>query len=97
MLKIREDFNIKELEKYKIYPEYVCNTRTGETRVRAFTTECLKFEKLRFEKIYKKITSIFWKNTSSEEYILRLNTEIGEMIDLDTLYDLIKADIVIKE
>ena len=38
MLKIKDNIDLKELEKYGIYPYYICNTRTGETRVTALDT-----------------------------------------------------------
>lgn len=49
-----------------------------------------KFEKLRFVKKIKRIAK-------SSKYVLIINNKTSEMLDLDTLYDLIQADLVVKE
>ena len=49
-----------------------------------------KFEELRFVKKIKRIAKL-------HGYVLKINNEVSEMLDLDTLYDLIKANLVVKE
>lgn len=95
MLVIDKNVSLEELKKYNIYPEYECNTSTGETRIAALTTPIYRWERLRFKKITKKIAEITIINHREPyEYALELNKDINNLIDLDTLYKLIKAGIV---
>ena len=94
MLKIKDNVDLKELEKYRIYPVYECNSNTGETRIREYVTDDYRFEKLRFVKKRKRIAGIWY--TDINECILKLNNVSGQMIDIDTLYDLIKDGLVEK-
>lgn len=73
-----------------IYPEYECDTQIGKTQIKAFTTRMYKFEELHFVKKIKRIAKL-------HGYVLKINNEVSEMLDLDTLYDLIKANLVVKE
>lgn len=81
-----------------MYPEYECNTRTGETRIKAFTTNEFKFEKLRFVKKKRRIARIVPRLRISkyydQEYIWEIDNNVDTIKDLDTLYNLIKADLV---
>lgn len=90
MLKINPKKDIKELEKFGIYPIYECDKRTGKTRIKALCTDEYKYEKLFFKKKTKKIA----RKTG---YELEIDNQTNEIIDLNTLYDLIKADMVVKE
>lgn len=94
MLKIKDNIDLKELEKYGIYPYYICNTRTGETRVTALDTSEFTFRKLSFKKIKKRIATIYYKTQDS--WFLKLEEDRKELVDLDILYDLIKDGIVEK-
>lgn len=90
MLKIKDDVNLKELEKFGFKPKY--DEDTGKIKA---------YEKIKKEKKYMGLgitrttikgkirifrrTDIEWKINPYNEYI-----------DVDTLYDLIKADLVEK-
>lgn len=93
MLKIREDFNIKELEKYGFKPRY--DEYTGEVVV--YEKICEENEYLGLTVVLKQIKSrirIFKKYENEKIWIINNRKDY---FDLDTLYDLIKADIVVKE
>ena len=99
MLKIIDNADLKELEKFGIYPEYICNTRTGETKIVAYTLdERMTFNRLKFKKKTKRIANIKPKSLYIEpvEYELVLSEEPDERIDLDKLYGLIKAGLIEK-
>lgn len=91
MLKIKDDVDLKKLEKFGIFPEYECDIRTGQTRVKCCSTTRLKFERLLFKKVKKNIIKRVFSYTKYD-FILALTDEI----DLDKLYDLIQADLVEK-
>ena len=98
MLKIKDDVDLKELEKFGIYPRYECSETTGETRIKELNTHYYTFEKLRFKKKKKILARLRPKNLSLTpfEYVLVIENEIDKLINLDILYDLIKADLVEK-
>lgn len=91
MLKIRDDVDLKELEKFGFKPKY--DENTGKIRA---------YEKIKKEQEYiglrvtietiKNRIRIFRKN--DKEW--RINPLI-DYFDVDTLYDLIKANLVVKE
>ena len=91
MLKIRDDVDLKELEKFGFKPKY--DENTGKIRA---------YEKIKKEQEYiglcvtietiKNRIRIFRKN--DKEW--RINPLI-DYFDVDTLYDLIKANLVAKE
>lgn len=92
MLVIDKNVNLEKLIEYGIHPEYECNPRTGETRIVSLTTSEIKWKKLKFEKMTKKIAIL--SPTGEQDYVLQLNENIDNLIDLDTLYKLIQAGIV---
>ena len=94
MLKIKDNVDLKELEKYGLYPFYEVNTRTGETRIKEINTTEFKWEKLKFVKKEKSIAEIWY--TSEKSWVLKLSNVEEKLIDLDTLYDLIKDGLVEK-
>lgn len=49
MLKIKDNVDLKELEKYGIYPNYICNERTGKVYINGLSQE-LKCGFLGFKK-----------------------------------------------
>ena len=91
MLKIRDDVDLKELEKFGFKPKY--DENTGKIRA---------YEKIKKEQEYiglcvtietiKNRIRIFRKN--DKEW--RINPFI-DYFDVDTLYDLIEAGLVVKE
>lgn len=94
MLKIKDNVDLKELEKYKIYPEYDCNTRTGQIYISGYSTEEYKFDRLVFKKERRKLTRV--KDFKNGKFVLEIDKEKITELDLDKLYDLIKADLVEK-
>lgn len=90
MLKIRDDVNLKELEKFGLKPKY--DENTGKIRA---------YEKIKKEQEYiglcvtietiKNRIRIFRKN--DKEW--RINPFV-DYFDVDTLYDLIKANLIVK-
>lgn len=92
MLRIKENVNLKELEKFGFKPKY--NEDTGE--VRAYQKKCEKdiggllisiTETTSLIRIYKA-----FKGKKTEWRINRYN----DYFDIDTLYDLIQAGLVEK-
>lgn len=91
MLKIKDEVDLKELEKFGFKPKY--DENTGKIRA---------YEKIKKEQEYiglcvtietiKNRIRIFRKN--DKEW--RINPLIN-YFDVDTLYDLIKANLVVKE
>ena len=94
MLKIKDDIDLKELEEYGIFPCYICNTRTGETRITALDTSEFSFKRLSFKKNKKRIATIYYE--SEDSWFLKLEEDVENLVNLDTLYDLIKDGIVEK-
>lgn len=91
MLKIKDNVDLKELDKYKIYPHYVCNEKTGKVYIDGFGQDlCYGF--LGFKKKRKKITHIIDFKEDKFEFVLN-NTDY---VELDLLYDLIKDGLVEK-
>ena len=94
MLRIKKDVDIKELEKYGIYPKYECNEKTGKTRIYALDTSEFSFRKLIFKKNRKRIAKIY--SRTYNDWFLKLEEDTKELVDLDILYDLIKDGLVEK-
>lgn len=94
MLKINPEKDIKELEKFRIYPVYECNERTGKTKIKELRTNKFKIFK---NLIFKEKQKIFANRIPVNKYELAVSKDICSEVDLDLLYDLIKADMVVKE
>lgn len=102
MLKIREDVDLKELEKFGFIILY--DTYTGEPDklyqkwgypfCDSTAKPFIKFIKMK----KKKKTKILYKNTKSSfgMSVSYPQNRCNEEIFLDTIYDLIKADLVVK-
>jgi hypothetical protein len=91
MLKIKDNVDLKELEKYKIYPHYVCNEQTGKVYIDGLRQD-LRFGFLGFKKKRKRITHIIDFKEDKFEFVLNDEKDI----ELDLLYDLIKDGLVEK-
>ena len=91
MLKIKDDVDLKELEKFGFKPKY--DEDTGEIIAYEKKKEKIEYEGLmvKIEKTQSKIR-IFraFRQKNVEWRINRYN----DYFDIDTLYDLIKADLV---
>ena len=98
MLKIKDNVDLKELKKFGIKPIYSCNNLTGETYIRCLVSERYvgRFGVLKlFPK--KKGLHILKKTISNNNVDLSLfRFEDNTYVDIDLLYDLIKADLVEK-
>lgn len=92
MLKIKDDVDLKELEKFHIYPRYKCYEFTGEIYVDGIYQH-LYYGHLKFKK--KKISfakRIIYGYKNKYMYVLKES----DYQDLDVIYDLIKAGLVEK-
>ena len=98
MLKIKDNVDLKELEKFGIYPIYECDETTGKTRIKELATDYKIIENLKFKRKKKVIARLYCTNIYSNpmKFVLKINNKVDEMINLDVLYDLIKADLVEK-
>ena len=100
MLKIKDNVDLKELEKYNLKPHYkLINSDTGESKIDYYLStryEC-KVGYFRL-KPRKKVLFIWMPSKAIENHIKAssLFIEDEEFIDTDLLYDLIKADLVEK-
>ena len=88
MLRIKKDADVEALKTCGLFPVYECNTSTGETRIKGFDTHEFSFKHLFFKRKKRVIKGIY-----PGEYILVFN-EKNEVINLNVLYKLIKADLV---
>lgn len=105
-LYIKQDFNIKELEKFGFKPIYDENTGeleemyrinryyVGEKEKRRKTTTITKDENRFGNNDFKNFWNIFKRHRVIKPFTYHLNLDVE---DYEILYDLIKADIVIKE
>ena len=91
MLKIRDNVDLKELEKYGLEPLYkLIDERTGETAIQAYTSSkyCCKWGYLFFgigkKSHYKKL------DIKKNRYINNYYAKDDNFVDIDLLYDLIK-------
>ena len=96
MLKIKDNVDLKVLEKYGIYPRYeMINKTTGETTLDGYQTFEAKFSGLFFKKKKTKlITRII--GFKDKKFCLVLNADKFGVPDMDLLYDLIKDGLVEK-
>lgn len=100
MLRIKNDIDLKILEKYGLKPHYIMtNQETGETRIAYFLSskyECRwGYMRLKPRKKYL----CFWLPSRNFDNCLKnkyLFIEDEDFLDMDLLYDLIKADLVEK-
>lgn len=102
MLKIKDNVDLKELEKYGLKPMYsIINKNTGETAIDYLYS--IKYENsVGFFRLIprkaKKILWVYWlsKNIANHTGTIPLVVKDCGFIDIDLLYDLIKADLVEK-
>ncbi len=102
MLKIKDNVDLKDLEKFGLKPMYVLKNRnTGETTIDYLYST--KYENLVgfFRLIPRKAKKILWvywfsRNIENHTGTIPLLVKDSGFIDIDLLYDLIKADLVEK-
>lgn len=101
MLKIKDNVDLKELEKFGLRPLYDCDINTGKVHIRCIVSEKYSSEYgvlTLVPKVPKKkglhILNRFISNNNKHTslYYFSDNT----YVDIDLLYDLIKADLVEK-
>lgn len=91
MLKIRDDVDLKELEKYGFKPKYDENTGKIKAYEKINKEETYMGLRVTIEEIKSKIR--IFKRVDKKWVINSFN----DYFDIETLYDLIKADLVVKE
>ena len=98
MLKIKDNVDLKELEKYGLKPKY--DENTGE--IKGYSCEKYEHFYRRFLKINKKKKNILFRKYKEmyiidEDYFIKNSWgNKDDTCDFDLLYDLIKADLVEK-
>ncbi len=100
MLKIKDNVDLKELEKYGLKPHYIMvNHDTGKTCIDYYSSskyECQHgFLRLKSK---KKFLCFYVSNRKFNNFLKTTNLIIEDetFLDMDLLYDLIKADLVEK-
>lgn len=98
MLKIKDDVDLKELEKFGLKPIYNCNPNNGKVYIRCIVSEryvgkygCLS---LLPKKKGLHILSKFISNNN--EHVSFYHFSDNTYVDIDLLYDLIRAGLVEK-
>ncbi len=103
MLKIKDDVDLKELEKFGFKPHYeLKNHNTGESylthyyQTRSYDRMCGTFHLFPIKKKKSCIINIPSRKIENHLKYNSLKIDDRDFIDLDILYDLIKADLVEK-
>ena len=104
MLKIKDNVDLKELEKFGLEPFYECDSRTGITYLKFLISE--KYEgKYGYcifglkNKKKKGLHILCGRNkiiSNDNKYLSLYAFQDNTYVDVDLLYDLIKADMVEK-
>lgn len=89
MLKIKDDVNLKELEKFGFKPKY--DEDTGEIEAYVEENTKITFKRLCINR--KNVKSILRIYKKSEKWSISADSDY---FDIDTLYDLITAGLVEK-
>ena len=99
MLKIKDNVDLKELEKFGIQPRYCCDRITGKARINEYVVNYLKYMYMTIADENRNLKTIFY-------WIERqINSEVDTTFEdkkgcyeflTSLLYDLIKADLVEK-
>lgn len=102
MLKIKDNVDLKELEKFGLKPMYALkNSNTGETTIDYLYSTKYENSVGFFRLIPRKVEKILWvywfsRNIENCTRTIPLLVKDFGFIDIDLLYDLIKADLVEK-
>ena len=98
MLKIKNSVDLKELEKFGLRPLYDCDTNTGEVHIRCIVSEKYsgKFGGLTLIPKKKGLHILDRFISNNNEHTSLYYFSDNTYIDIDLLYDLIKADMVDK-
>lgn len=98
MLKIKDNVDLKELEKFGLKPIYGCNPNTGKVYIRCIVSEKYAgtYGHLSFSSKKKglHILNKFISNNNKYTSLFRFNDDT--YVDIDLLYDLIQAGLVEK-
>ena len=100
MLKIKDNVDLKELEKYGLKPHYIMvNHDTGKTCIDYYSSSKYENKYGFFRLIPRKKILCFWFNSKRFENNIKpksLFIDDEEFLDMDLLYDLIQAGLVEK-
>ena len=100
MLKIKDNVDLKELEKFGLKPRYIMtDEQIGKTSIESYYSSKYRprfgyctFRKKKGNAILKIINRIICNKVDRKTFIF----EDDNFVDVDLLYDLIKADLVEK-
>lgn len=98
MLKIKDNVDLKELEKFGLKPVYDCNPNTGKVFIRCIVSERYSGRHGHLSLSPKKKGLHILNNVISNynEHTSYYRFDDNTYVDIDLLYDLIKADLVEK-
>ena len=98
MLKIKESIDLNELEKFGLRPLYDCDTNTGEVHIRCIVSERYsgKYGGLTLTPKKKGLHILNRFISNNKKNISLYYFSDDTYVDIDLLYDLIKADMVDK-
>lgn len=100
MLKIKDNVSLEQLKKFGLEPIYDCDSRTGEVYIRCIVSSKYigKYGSLTLSSKKKKKGLHILNNiiSNNNRHISFYKFDEDTYVDIDLLYDLIKADIVEK-
>lgn len=100
MLKIKDNIDLKELEKFGFKPRYIMtDERTGKTSIESYHSSKYQprfgyctFRKQKGNAILNIVNRLIFNRVDRKTFVF----EDDNYVDVDLLYDLIKADLVEK-
>ena len=100
MLKIKDNVDLKELEKFGLKPRYIMtNEQTGKTSIEGYCSSKYQarfgyctFRKKKGNAILNIVNRIIYNRVDRKTFVF----EDDNYVDVDLIYDLIKADLVEK-
>ena len=100
MLKIKDNVDLKELEKFGLKPRYIMiDEKTGETSIESYHSSKYQprfgyctFIKKKGNAILNIVNRLIRNRVDRKTFVF----EDDNYVDVDLLYDLIKADLVVK-
>lgn len=98
MLKIRDNVDLKELEKFGLKPLYECETYSGKTYIRCIVSQRYtgRYGSLTLTPKKKGLHILNKIISNNNENLSFYRFEDSTYVDIDLLYDLIKANLVEK-
>lgn len=98
MLKIKDNIDLKQLEKFGLKPRYDCNPITGEVYINCIVSERYagKYGHLSLRPKKKGLHLYKRKISDNNEHVSFYHFSDNTYVDIDLLYDLIRAGLVEK-